>query len=147
MKWECKRIVIASSQDAVRTLQRENELDSGRTIILHLNNRRELVRREYQEISVPAHDLLNHALMSKSSSLILAHGRIDCLDGPNGNEQQRALAVASKGMLLGIPVRDYIIIGYKTYYSFAEHGALPPVAWSEKERRMIWPSYALTAVT
>lgn len=147
MKWNPERVVAASPQDTLEILYRDEALGSGQLIVMHLNTKRELAEIEYLALkNIHARSVFNKALKRQTAAVVLAHGRIDCLEEPNEVERATALEIANAGMLTGIPVSDYIIVGYKTYYSFSEHGLLPAIVWDAEKRRPIWRSYAVTAI-
>ena len=104
--------------------------DRERVILLCLNNRLRLIEEVLLSIgtvnsaSLSPRDVFIHALKSGATGIVLIHNH----PGGNPTPSRADVAITNKiresGSMLDIMLRDHIIIGDKSYYSFQEKGLL-----------------------
>ena len=70
-------------------------------------------------------EIFKHAILANAAGIILVHNHPsgDCI--PSGEDEEMTRRISESGKLLGIPVRDHVIIG-DGYFSFLEEGLLKP---------------------
>ncbi len=75
-------------------------------------------------------EIFKHAILSNAVGIILVHNHPsgDCT--PSGQDEKMTGRMEEAGKLLGIPVKDHVIIG-DGYYSFRENGKLSEQPVSE----------------
>ena len=64
------------------------------------------------------------ALLMGASGIVIVHNHPSGEVSPSGDDQDTADRIADAGNLLGIPLKDFIIIGKNRYLSFQENGLL-----------------------
>lgn len=104
--------------------------DREKVILLCLNNRLRLIEEVLLSIgtvnsaSLSPRDVFIHALKSGASAVVLIHNH----PGGNPTPSRADVAITNKiresGIMLDITLRDHIIIGDKSYYSFDEKGLM-----------------------
>lgn len=66
-------------------------------------------------------EIFKHAILANAAGIILVHNHPsgDCI--PSEEDEEMTRRISESGKLLGIPVRDHVIIG-DGYFSFHEEG-------------------------
>jgi DNA repair protein RadC len=72
-------------------------------------------------------EVFREAIAERASSIILVHNHPSGDPSPSDDDRQVTMQMVAAGTLLGIPVRDHIVIGRGRYVSFAEAGWLSMV--------------------
>jgi len=74
--------------------------------------------------SCPAHprEIFKAAILGSAASIILAHNHPSGDPVPSDEDKKLTDRVKKVGELLGIPLRDHLIVGRHCYYSFQERG-------------------------
>ena len=68
--------------------------------------------------------IMQTALKAHASSLILAHNHPSNSIKPSQNDIELTKKLKSAGELLDIQVLDHLILGWESYYSFADEGII-----------------------
>lgn len=75
-------------------------------------------------------EVFQAALLAGATSVLVAHNHTSMSNGQSIQPSAEDIAVTHRlcdaGNLLGIPVLDHLILGQTGFYSFHEHGQLPP---------------------
>ena len=75
-------------------------------------------------------EVFQAALLAGATSVLVAHNHTSMPNAQNPQPSAEDIAVTRRlcdaGDLLGIPVVDHLILGQTGFYSFHEHGQLPP---------------------
>ncbi len=75
-------------------------------------------------------EIFQAALANGATSILVAHNHTSMPSAKNLQPSAEDVAVTRRlcdaGELLGIPVVDHLILGQTGFYSFHEHGQLPP---------------------
>ncbi len=85
----------------------------------------EVARGGANRVHVSARDVFAGAMADAASSVILAHNHPSGDPLPSGEDFALTEELAHVGELLGIPVRDHVIVGDGRFASLAELGHLP----------------------
>lgn len=72
-------------------------------------------------------EVFREAIAERASSIILVHNHPSGDPAPSEDDRRVTVQLVAAGTLLGIPVRDHIVIGRGRYVSFAEAGWLSTV--------------------
>ena len=76
--------------------------------------------------SVDARDLFKHAILSNASQILMFHNHPSGSLEPSRGDISVTVQVKEAGEILGIRLRDHIILGLDgTYFSFKERGVRP----------------------
>ena len=75
-------------------------------------------------VNVHPRDVFRVAVRWNAHSIIVAHNHPSETLEPSKHDLELTKALVSLGKMMGIPVRDHIIIANKRYYSFNEHEQL-----------------------
>ena len=98
--------------------------------ILLLNTQNEILRdviasRGTIDASlVHPREVFRHALAESASAVILVHNHPSGEPAPSEEDRAATFQIVATGSIVGIPVRDHVIIGEGRYFSFAEKGLL-----------------------
>lgn len=101
-----------------------------KVILLCLNNKLRLIEEILLSIgtvnsaSLSPRDVYMHALKSGASGIILIHNHPGGDPSPSRADVAITNKIRESGIMLDIALRDHIIIGDKSYYSFEEKGLL-----------------------
>ena len=104
--------------------------ESERVFLLCLNNRLKLVQEvllsmgTVNSASLSPRDVFIHALRTGASNLILVHNHPGGDPSPSKSDVLITNKIRESGAMLDIILRDHIIIGDRSYYSFEEKGLL-----------------------
>ena len=66
-------------------------------------------------------EILIRALLSNASFMVLVHNHPSGVPTPSGDDQKTTTCIRDAARLIGIPLRDHLIIADESYYSFAEN--------------------------
>ncbi|MHC1635103.1 MAG: JAB domain-containing protein [Candidatus Methanospirareceae archaeon] len=121
---------LMSPRKVYEFMQAEAKIDRECAWVLHFNTKLQLIEKELISMGTldftPLHprEVFKRAIINGSDSIMIVHNH------PSGNlmPSQEDLRIAERlkeaGKILGIEVRDFIIISSKGYTSFAEEGIL-----------------------
>jgi DNA repair protein RadC len=95
-------------------------LDSGHQLI-----RRRIVTIGLLDVSL-AHprEVFAGPLKDRAASVVIAHNHPSGIAEPSREDIKTTQQLIAAGQLLGIPVRDHIIVAAKKHYSFARNGLI-----------------------
>lgn len=97
-------------------------------LILNTNNRVthviQISKGHLSAAAVHPREVFKAAIDHLASSIILMHNHPSGNTKPSAEDLRLTRQLVSAGEILGIPVRDHIIIGGKNYFSFADQGYL-----------------------
>lgn len=65
-----------------------------------------------------------HALAERATSVVFVHNHPSGDPTPSAEDQKVTAQLVAAGHILGVPVRDHVIIGHGCYASFAQDGRL-----------------------
>lgn len=60
-------------------------------------------------------------LKDRAASIIIAHNHPSNIAGPSEGDIETTQQLIAAGILLGLPLRDHIIVAIKGHYSFRQH--------------------------
>jgi DNA repair protein RadC len=129
-----QRQVVRSPQDVVAAFAPHLEalaVEEFHVAILdaqHHLERDVLVSRGILDSSlVHPREVFREAIAERASSIILVHNHPSGDPSPSAEDRLVTTQLVAAGTLLGIPVRDHVVIGRGRYVSFAEAGWLSTV--------------------
>ena len=99
-------------------------------MVICLDSQHNVINRDLIEVTrgivdssmVHPREVFRTACMAMASSIILVHNHPSGDPTPSSEDRMVTSQLAAAGALLGIPVRDHVIIGMDRYVSFAEAG-------------------------
>jgi DNA repair protein RadC len=122
---------IKSSADAFKILYPKLcDLDVEHFYVLYLNRRNEVISERHiskggiHGTVVDLKVILKHALECQANSIVLAHNHPSGNLKPSSADIQLTKNIKSAAATLEMALTDHIIIGGKSYYSFADDGML-----------------------
>lgn len=123
---------LLTSADAVEVIGEElQKYDRELFCILNLRTNGQIINMNIVSTGtlntalVHPREVFKSAILSNASDIILIHNHPSGNCTPSSLDTQITENLRKCGELLGIPVKDHIIIGSeKTYYSFVENGLL-----------------------
>lgn len=74
---------------------------------------------------VHAREVFREVILERAASVVLVHNHPSGDPSPSADDRAITAELVRAGDLLGIPVRDHVIVGRGRYVSFVEQGALP----------------------
>ncbi len=104
--------------------------DNERAVLLCLNNKLKLIDETVLSIgtinsaSLSPRDVFIHALKTGASNVVLLHNHPGGDPAPSKSDNLITDKIRESGRMLDIILVDHIIIGDRSYYSYAEHGLL-----------------------
>lgn len=129
--------VMDSPEKVYRLLAGELRYERQENIlVLLLNVKRQLLARHHvakgtlTRVMTHGRDVFREAIRHSAASIILVHNHPSGDPTPSEADRQLTQNIAECGELLGIPLRDHIIIGTEgaqracPYFSFKEHSSL-----------------------
>ncbi|WP_029232197.1 RadC family protein [Butyrivibrio sp. VCB2006] len=111
-------------------MERMRHEEQEKTILLCLNNKLCLIEECLLSIgtvnsaSLSPRDVFMHALKCGANNLILLHNHPTGDPTPSRADAEITNKISQSGYMLDIRLRDHIIIGDKSYYSFVEKGLM-----------------------
>lgn len=101
-------------------------LDREHFVVLHLDGKNRVIAKETVSIGsqnqsiVHPREVFKAAVHNGSAAIICAHNHPSGDPEPSTEDKTITKRLVEVGGLLGIPIRDHIIIGEGCYYSFCE---------------------------
>lgn len=118
------------SEIAGRYMETLRHEEKEKTMVLCLNNRLKLIDEVLLSIGtansafISPRDVFIHALKAGACNVVLLHNHPGGDPTPSRNDTDITNKIRKSGMMLDINLLDHIIIGDKTYFSYAEKGLL-----------------------
>ena len=129
-----KSVVTVGCQDASAVaayyMEKLRHEDCERAYLLCLNNQLKLIKEcllaigTINSASVSPREIFKYALRTGANNIILIHNHPSGDPTPSRSDVNLTNHVRESGAMLDIILRDHIIIGDHTYYSFEEKGML-----------------------
>jgi DNA repair protein RadC len=123
------RVTVASSEDVVSLVGEElRGKDREHLLCLHLDARSQVLGVETVGIGTVdttiAHprEVFKGAIVAGASSIVLVHNHPSDVPTPGPADLEVTRQLAEAGRLLGIPVRDHVVVGGEDYVSMADEG-------------------------
>ena len=104
--------------------------DREKAILISLNNKLKLINETVLSIgtvnsaSLSPRDVFMHALKAGATSVVLLHNHPSGDPTPSRSDVEITNKISESGFMLDIILKDHIIIGNQSYYSFNEKGLL-----------------------
>ncbi|RLI07501.1 hypothetical protein DRO24_02915 [Candidatus Bathyarchaeota archaeon] len=127
---EATNTKLMSPKKVYEFMQAEAKIDRECTWVLHFNTKLQLIEKELVSMGTldftPLHprEVFKRAIINGSDSIMIVHNHPSGNLMPSQEDLQIAERLKEAGKILGIEVRDFIIISSKGYMSFAEEGIL-----------------------
>jgi len=121
---------LMSPKKVYEFMQAEAKIDRECAWVLHFNTKLQLIEKELVSMGTldftPLHprEVFKGAIISGSDSIMIIHNHPSGDLTPSQEDLRIAERLKEAGKILGIEVRDFIIISSKGYTSFAEEGIL-----------------------
>jgi len=99
---------------------------------LHLNSKNQLIRELLVSIGslstsvVHPREVFSPAVRDSTAAIILLHNHPSGDPSPSCEDRECTHRLSRAGRILGIRVLDHIVLGFETYYSFADAAQLDP---------------------
>lgn len=129
-----ERIAVKSSEDAAAVCRKCFDADTMEWtesfIVIALNRASKVIgfyKVSQGGLSGTVADprvILQFALLSNASSIILAHNHPSGNLNPSNSDKQMTTRLCAAAMLMEIQILDHIIMTAESHYSFLEHGEL-----------------------
>ena len=117
---------LNSPKKVYEFMRREAEIDRECVWVLHLNTKLKLIEKELVSMGtidtalVHPREVFKKAILNGSSSIIVVHNHPSGDPRPAEEDKKVAKTLKQSGEILGIPVKDFIVISSKGYTSFAD---------------------------
>ena len=117
---------LNSPKKVYEFMRGEAEIDRECVWVLHLNTKLKLIEKELVSMGtidtalVHPREVFKKAILNGSSSIIVVHNHPSGDPRPAEEDKKAAKRLRQSGEILGIPVKDFIVIGSKGYTSFAD---------------------------
>lgn len=104
--------------------------DREMMVVMSLNTKLEPIAVEVAAVGdlngciVTGREIFKHAVLANAASIICFHNHPSGDPVPSGVDSMVTERLRQAGDILGIPLKDHIIVGNGTYYSFSENGKL-----------------------
>ena len=89
-------------------------------------------------------EVFSGALTDRASSIIIAHNHPSGIAKPSNEDIETTQKLVSAGVVLGVPIRDHIVIGKREHFSFRENGLLD---WYEEPNSTYNPNMKLRSTS
>ena len=91
---------------------------------LHVIADRQISKGGISEATVDVRLVLREALLARATAMILVHNHPTGNVLPSDADDRLTKKVADAGKLMNITLRDHVIVGGDSYYSYCEQGKL-----------------------
>jgi len=125
---EARDITLNRPRAIYKFMQVEAGIDRECIWVLHLNSKLKLIEKELVSMGTlnrtHAHprEIFKKAIINSSDSIIVVHNHPSGDINPSREDMTVAQRLRKAGEILGIEVRDFIVISTKGFCSFAEEG-------------------------
>ena len=120
----------SSYQIAALFMEKMRHEEREKAILLCMNNKHKLINETVLSIgtvnsaSLSPRDVFIHALKVGAASIVLLHNHPSGDPTPSRSDVELTNKIRESGFMLDICLKDHIIIGNQSYYSFGEKGLL-----------------------
>ena len=122
--------VLKTSKDALVYLSQFEEKRQEHIIALSLDSAQHLIKRRIITVGLLdtalAHprEVFCGAIEDRAASIVIAHNHPSGEAAPSKQDIETTQQLVAAGILLGIPLRDHIIVTKQAHYSFRQHGLI-----------------------
>ncbi len=134
---DCKRFVatfndrpLRSSKDILACLEHFRDKRQEYFVVLSLDSGQRLIACRVVSskpiVTTLAHprEVFAEPLVDRAASVIIAHNHPSGVASPSDHDISLTQQLAAAGQLLGIPLKDHVIITLSGHFSFKGHGLL-----------------------
>ncbi|EKD64059.1 MAG: DNA repair protein RadC [uncultured bacterium] len=121
---------ISNAKDAVAQLTDLRDLKKEHFVVLYLNARNQLVRKETVSIGtlnanlVHPREVFEPAIKHSAANIIVAHNHPSGDSKPSEDDLEITKRLAEAGKIMGIEIADHIIVAKNSHLSFREEKLL-----------------------
>ena len=121
---------VHSSGDVMNMMREEARADRECFWVLHLNAKLHIIEKELvfmgtlESSPVSCREIFKKAIVNCSARIICVHNHPSGDPEPSAADKGCVEMLFSASDIIGIPLDDFIIIGTKGYYSFADQGLI-----------------------
>lgn len=121
---------VESAEEAFAVVRDLVRRRTEHLVALLLNGNRELLARETvavgaaNRVYVQPRDVFSPALQAGAAEVVLAHNHPSGRLAPSADDLHLTRRLSEAGRLVGVPIRDHLIVAGQTYLSFREEGLL-----------------------
>ena len=122
---------IKMPADVLEFVQDLPGADREKFVVLHLNTRHKVLRRETVSVGtlndslVHPREVFKSAVKTNTSVILLVHNHPSGDTTPSPEDRALTKRLVNAGALMGIPVIDHVIVTAEAFLSFQEAGILP----------------------
>jgi DNA repair protein RadC len=122
--------ILKTSKDALIYLSQFEDKRQEHIIALSLDSAQRLIKRRIITVGLLdtalAHprEIFSGAIEDRAASVVIAHNHPSGEAMPSKQDIDTTQQLVAAGILLGIPLRDHIIIAKDAHYSFKQHGLI-----------------------
>lgn len=122
--------VLKTSKDALVYLGQFKNKRQEHLVALSLDSAQRLIKRRVITIGLLdtalAHprEIFSGAIEDRAASVIIAHNHPSGEATPSRQDIEMTQQLVAAGILLGIPLRDHIIVATNSHYSFKQHSLI-----------------------
>ena len=127
---EATDIKLMSPGKVYEFMQAETKIDRECAWVLHFNTKLQLIQKELVSMGTldftPLHprEVFKKAILNGSDSIMIVHNHPSEDLTPSDSDLRIAERLKQAGDILGIEVRDFIVISTKGFCSFKEEGII-----------------------
>ena len=117
---------LNSPKKVYEFMRGEAEIDRECVWVLHMNTKLKLIEKELVSMGtidtalVHPREVFKKAILNSSSYIIVVHNHPSGDPRPAEEDKKAAKTLKQSGEILGIPVKDFLVISSKGYTSFAD---------------------------
>lgn len=127
---------VSSPSDAYKAFARYAKARTEKFVVATLNGAHEIVRLHIVSIGlvnrtvVHPREVFFPAIKDNAVAILVCHNHPSSHLDPSPEDIEITRRLRESGDILGIPLLDHLVVGPKagSFYSFTEHGLLPPPA-------------------
>jgi len=127
---EATDIKLMSPGKVYEFMQAEARIDRECTWVLHFNTKLQLIEKELVSMGtlnfapLNPREVFKKAIINDSDSIMIVHNHPSGDLTPSDSDLRIAERLKKAGDILGIEVRDFLIVSTKGFCSFAEEGII-----------------------
>ncbi len=117
---------VEEAKDVFQLFKDMQSIDKKKVVTIHLNPQLEILSYEVSAIGAPdlpliePKEIYRNALLARAHSIIVAHNHVSGKSNPSGDDTDTAMKLYELGRIHDIPLQDFIVIGYESFYSYLE---------------------------
>lgn len=125
---ELRNRLLQSSEDILACLEHFRDKKQEYFVCLSLDSGKRLIARRVVTVGLLdtalAHprEIFAGPLIDRAASVIIAHNHPSGNPAPSKQDIDTTQQIVAAGQLLGLPLRDHIIVSSDAHYSFKGHG-------------------------